>query len=100
MNLENTSKYKKLALGILFDAVGYASFIVPFLGEFIDLFWAPASSWLMTKMYKGRKGKVAAAVSFVEEILPGLDIIPTFTIMWFYTYVISTKKEETIIEVE
>ncbi|AEH02457.1 hypothetical protein [Lacinutrix sp. 5H-3-7-4] len=100
MNLENTSKYKKLALGILFDAVGYVSFVVPFLGEFIDLFWAPASSWLMTKMYKGRKGKVAAAVSFVEEILPGLDIIPTFTIMWFYTYLISTKKEETIIEVE
>ena len=49
-------------------------------------------------MYKGNKGKIAGAISFIEQILPGLDFIPTFTLMWLYTYVFKTKKE-TIMEV-
>ena len=100
MSFDNTNKYKKLAISIIFDAVGYASFIVPGIGEFIDLAWAPASAYLMTKMYKGNKGKIAAAVSFMEEIMPGLDVIPTFTLMWLYTYVFKSKTSETIIEVD
>lgn len=99
MNLENTNKYKKLAASIVFDALGYVSFIIPGLGEMIDLAWAPASAWLMTKMYKGKAGKIGAAVAFIEEAMPGLDVIPTFTLMWLYTYVFKTKEEETIIEV-
>ena len=97
MTLENTSKTKKLIIGILFDALGYVSFIFPPF----DFVWAPASAWLMTKLYKGRKGKIAAAISFVEEALPMLDIIPTFTLMWLYTFVFSseTKPDETIIDV-
>ncbi len=91
------NKYKKLALGILFDAVGYISFLIPGIGEFADIVWAPASAWIMTKLYKGKTGKIAAAVSFIEEAMPGLDIIPTFTLMWLYTYVFKAK--ETIIEV-
>ncbi len=91
------NKYKKLALSILFDAVGYVSFLIPGIGEFTDIVWAPASAFLMTKLYKGKSGKIAAAVSFIEEAMPGLDIIPTFTLMWLYTYVFKTK--ETIIEI-
>jgi len=90
MNFNNTSKNKKLALSLLFDAIGF----IPF----IDLIWAPASAYLMTQMYKGNKGKIAGAISFIEQILPGLDFIPTFTLMWLYTYVFKTKKE-TIMEV-
>ncbi|MCR8669133.1 hypothetical protein NO995_15715 [Aestuariibaculum sp. M13] len=85
------SKYKKLLLGILFDAIGYVSFIIPGIGEFSDIVWAPLSGWLMTKLYKGKAGKVAGVITFVEEALPGLDVIPTFTLMWLYTYVL--KKE-------
>ena len=85
------NRYKKLALGIVFDAIG----MIPFL----DLIWAPPSAYLMAKMYPGRKGKVAAAITFIEEALPFLDILPTFTIMWLYTYVFESK-EEKIIEVE
>ena len=88
------NKHKKLALGILFDAIGYLSFIFPFL----DIAWAPLSAYLMTKLYKGKKGKIAAAITFIEEAMPFLDIIPTFTLMWLYTYVFESKKE-TIIEV-
>jgi len=91
MNLENLSKYKKLALSLLLDAIG--------LITLIDIIWAPLSGYIMSKMYSGTKGKVAGVISFIEEIIPGLDIIPTFTIMWFYTYVFS-KEEEQVIEVK
>ncbi|MEY8869980.1 hypothetical protein AB9K24_10755 [Meridianimaribacter flavus] len=91
MSLEGLSKYKKLALSILFDAIGFITII--------DIIWAPLSGVLMAKMYSGNKGKVAGVISFIEEIIPGLDIIPTFTIMWFYTYVFS-KEKETVIEIK
>jgi len=85
-------KYQKLLLGLLFDAVGMISYIIPGIGEFSDAIWAPISAWLMTKLYKGKTGKIAAVISFVEEALPLVDVIPTFTLMWLYTYVIKTKK--------
>ncbi|CAL2061470.1 hypothetical protein [Tenacibaculum sp. 190524A05c] len=99
MNKEN--KYLKLLLGIVFDLIGYTSFIIPWFAEITDVIWAPASAYLMTRMYKGKKGKVAAVVSFAEEALPWLDIIPTFTLMWIYTYVIysENKDEKKTIEV-
>jgi hypothetical protein len=95
------NKYVILVLSLLFDALGYASFIIPGIGEFSDIIWAPVSAFLMMKLYKGTSGKVGAAISFIEEVLPGLDVIPTFTIMWFYTYVFSskTKEEETTIDI-
>jgi hypothetical protein len=31
-------------------------------------------------MYKGNKGKIAGIISFLEEIIPFLDVIPSFTI--------------------
>jgi len=87
------NKYKVLALSILLDAIGCASFLIPGIGEFSDVVWAPVSAWIMAKLYKGKAGKVGAVISFVEEALPGLDIVPTFTLMWLYSYVI--KKEHT-----
>ncbi|WP_166387327.1 hypothetical protein [Polaribacter sp. 11A2H] len=86
-----TKKYKKLILSIVLDLIG----IIPI--PFIDVLWAPLSSYLMTKMYKGKQGKVAAIVSFIEEALPFLDVIPTFTIMWFYNHVIKKEEVEEII---
>jgi len=80
-----------LALSIIFDAIGFITFV--------DIIWAPLSAYLMTKMYKGQTGKIAGTISFIEEIIPGLDIIPTFTITWFYVYVIKSENKETIIEV-
>ncbi len=85
-------KYKKLIIGILLDVIGYVSFLIPGVGEFSDIVWAPISAWLMTKLYKGKPGKVAAVINFVEEALPGVDVVPTFTLMWLYTYVFNKKK--------
>ena len=95
-------KYKKLLLSLLFDAVGLLSFSIIGIGEFSDIIWAPASAYLMTRMYKGNRGKIAGAITFIEEALPVVDVIPTFTLMWIYTYVIekkTIKKSETIIDV-
>jgi hypothetical protein len=65
---------------------------------FTDIVWAPISGYLMTRMYKGKKGKIAGIVTFFEEAIPFLDFIPTFTIMWVYSYVV--KKEEVITIIE
>jgi hypothetical protein len=37
-------------------------------------------------MYKGTVGKVAGFIGTLEELIPFTDIIPTFTITWFYEY--------------
>ncbi len=90
-------KKSKLIAGIIFDLIGFAT---PFL---LDLMWAPISGYLMSKMYKGQMGKTASVLVTIEELIPGLDIIPSFTIMWFYTYVINAEKEvedATYVEVE
>ena len=88
-------KYKKLILSIILDVIGFFT-VIPF-----DIIWAPISGYIITKMYKGNKGKVAGIISFLEEIIPFLDVIPTFTIMWIYTYIINKNdnKDKTIIEV-
>ena len=89
---EVNNKSRNLFLGILFDLIGMLSFTVPFLGEFSDVIWAPLAGYLMTWMYKGTVGKVGGVVTFLEEILPFSDFIPTFTLTWIYNYVIKIKK--------
>lgn len=87
--MQNQGKYKKLILGLVLDGIGMLSLAIPGLGEFLDILWAPVAGWFMTRLYAGKKGKIAGVVAFLEEILPGLDLIPSFTLMWLYTYVFS-----------
>ena len=91
---KNNAKNKKLVLGILFDAIGMLSFTIPGIGEFGDVVWAPLAGFLMTKMYEGRVGKVAGILTFVEEILPFTDVVPSFTLTWIYTYWIKNKDND------
>lgn len=81
------NKFKLLILGILFDLIGMMSYIIPGAGEFIDIVWAPMSAVLLYKMYPGKIGKVASIIGFIEEAIPGLDFIPTFTITWIYSFI-------------
>ena len=83
MKLENASKYSKLTLSIIFDSIGYISLIFPPF----DFVWAPMAGYLMTKLYKGRTGKIAGIIVFIEEALPWLDVVPTFTLMWMYSLI-------------
>jgi len=88
--------------GLVYDALGMATLAIPVIGPFLDIIWAPYAAKKMSEMYPGKKGKVASVLVFLEEILPGTDIIPTFTLMYFYTFVWSKKKQEQsqVIEVE
>ena len=91
-SINSANKNRDLILGLLFDAIGMASFTIPLVGEFSDVIWAPIAGYLMTKMYKGRAGRVAGVFAFLEEILPFTDIIPSFTLMWMYTYLLQKSK--------
>lgn len=90
--LASDTKKRDLFFSIAFDIIGMLSFSVPLIGEFSDVIWAPISSLLMMRMYKGRVGRYAGMFSFLEEILPLTDFIPSFTLMWVYTYVFVKKQ--------
>ena len=80
------TKKRDLVLGLLFDAIGYLSYTIPFLGELTDLVWAPIAGLILLKMYKGKIGTLGGITVFIEELIPGFDFIPTFTLTWIYTY--------------
>ncbi len=82
------NKQRNLYLGLLFDGIGMLSFTIPLIGEFGDLVWAPISGYLLSRMYKGTAGKIGGIIAFLEEAFPFTDVIPTYTLMWFYTYYI------------
>lgn len=82
------SKKEQLRYGLIFDGIGMLSYLFPF----IDVVWAPVSAYLMTKLYKGGIGKVGGIISFIEEVIPGMDFFPSFTLVWFYKYKISKQQ--------
>jgi hypothetical protein len=88
------SKRSKFIAGIVLDLIGMGSYLLPGIGEITDLFWAPLAGFLMTRLYTGKSGVAAGVLTTIEEILPGMDFIPSFTIMWCYTYLIRSKDEE------
>ena len=75
-----------LVFCLLMDAIGCASYILPGLGEFTDIIWAPISAIIFYRTFGGWKGAFGGVFNFIEEILPGTDFIPSFTIMWFLKY--------------
>jgi len=95
-------KNRLLIKGVLFDLAGMATYAIPLVGPFLDIAWAPFAAKKMRDMYPGKKGKLASILVFLEEILPGTDLIPSFTLMWFYTFVwtSATSRKEIILEAE
>jgi hypothetical protein len=78
-----------LAGCLLMDFIGSAVIVIPVLGELI---WAPISAIVFWRMFGFHKGFFGGIFSFIEELIPGIDFIPTFTIMWFIQYA-KRKKE-------
>lgn len=100
MTKKPTNKYKLLLASIALDGIGMLSYLIPGIGAFSDIIWAPLSGWIMTRMYKGTAGQVGGVIAFIEELMPGLDIVPTFTLMWLYTFVFKGAKAEKVIEIK
>ena len=71
----------KLGASIVIDVVGMGSVLLG-ITEITDIIYAPLSAVLIYALY----GEVFfAAVGFIEEALPGTDIVPTATIAWAYS---------------
>lgn len=80
-----------LLLCIFMDMIGYLTYLLPVVGEWGDIIWAPISAFIFYKIFGGKTGKVGAFISFAEELLPFIDFIPTFTIGYIYN---SFKKDK------
>ena len=72
-----------LVFCLLMDLIGYATYAIPVFGELGDIFWAPLSGIIFFVTFGGWKGVLGGVGNFIEELLPGTDFIPSFTIMWF-----------------
>lgn len=86
----------KLLLSMLCDLIGYSTYIVPVAGEAADVGWAPISAWLVWYLYGNGW---LAGLGFVEEVLPGLDFIPTCTIAWLLQHRTSLSGVQTAVPV-
>jgi hypothetical protein len=70
-------------VSLVIDLIGMASYLLPGLGETIDIVWAPISASLLYYLYGSW---VISIGNLVEEIVPGLDFIPTALIAWYIAY--------------
>lgn len=64
---------------MVLDAIGMASAALPV----IDVVWAPIAASISYRMFGEKRGKYTSIITFIEEILPVADVIPSFTIFWF-----------------
>ncbi|MCI5059131.1 MAG: hypothetical protein MRY83_23665 [Flavobacteriales bacterium] len=89
--VQPANKYALLGISIFMDIVGWATYAVPILGEGFDLVWAPVSAFLLFRMYGKKEGLAGGMLQFVEELTPGLDFIPTYTLVWLWKHVLNKK---------
>jgi hypothetical protein len=89
-------KEPSLIFCILMDLIGYATYAVPVIGELGDIIWAPLSALIFFATFGSWKGVLGGMFNFIEELLPGTDFIPSFTIMWFIQH--GRRKERTEIQ--
>ncbi|HEU4607892.1 MAG TPA: hypothetical protein VFS31_07265 [Chitinophagaceae bacterium] len=88
----NEYKSAPLLLCLVMDALGYLSYSLPFAGELSDLLWAPISALIFYLVFGRSKAALPAVFNFLEEILPGTDFIPSFTLMWIWRYFSRSSK--------
>merc|ERR1719322_998515 len=61
------------------DFIGFSSYLLIFVGELLDVFWAPVFVMFMHYMFSS---KLMSSIGFFEELLPFTDVLPTATIAW------------------
>ena len=83
MFAEMKRKQPSLLFCIMMDLIGYMTYSIPFLGELGDVLWAPVSGLIFYTSFGSWRGALGGVFNFMEELLPGTDYIPSFTLMWF-----------------
>ena len=124
MGEDHNAVLQKLLYAIVLDAVGSSSYLLPGLGECMDVVWAPIQTIFImalftrndnedqdanpnnnnidnpntpsyttttrndnaSDIYQDKVNAVLPYLSFLEEILPFTDFVPTATIGWFCIY--------------
>lgn len=81
---------------ILMDVLGCASYVVPVLGDVSDFIWAPISAIIFYRMFGGTIGTFGSVFNFMEELFPGTDFIPTFTLAWILKRVRAPRRSMSI----
>ena len=85
-------KHLKLGASVVMDLLGMATFLIPGVAELADLVWAPVAAIVHFLLYRSWPGAAGGLVTFVEEILPVSDWVPSFTLNWIFHYMIREKK--------
>ena len=83
LEMVDDNKYPALWFCLLMDGVGLLSCFT-FMAEWVDVCWAPFSAYVFYRSFGGKTGKVGAFVNLLEELLPFADVLPTYTIAYFY----------------
>ena len=93
-------KQPSLQFCLLMDAIGCIPFLIPVIGEAFDIVWAPISAIIFYFAFGGRKAMYGAAFNLVEEIVPFMNFIPTFTIAWAWQKYVVKKPNNNVIVVK
>ncbi|MCF6401839.1 hypothetical protein L3C95_03080 [Chitinophaga filiformis] len=85
---------------VVMDLIGCASYTVPVLGEVSDVIWAPISAIIFYRMFGSSLGAFGSVFNFMEELFPGLDFIPTFTLSWVVRRITQSIRERKTAEMQ
>eukprot|EP00928_Gymnodinium_smaydae_P045573 TRINITY_DN30366_c0_g3_i3.p1 TRINITY_DN30366_c0_g3~~TRINITY_DN30366_c0_g3_i3.p1 ORF type:complete len:508 (+),score=42.26 TRINITY_DN30366_c0_g3_i3:137-1525(+) len=80
-------KWKMAFISMFIDLVGVSSNLLLMLGPIgpmISTAWAPVSAVWLKDMYNGSSRLFGLGI--IEEMLPFVDILPTASIAWLYSY--------------
>lgn len=75
----NKTLLPNLKTCIILDVIGCVSYVIPPFGPV----WAFISGIIFYFMFGKKLGVFGGMFSFVEELIPGIDFIPTFSIAWY-----------------
>ena len=78
-------KWRRLGVSLTIDGVGSFSYLLPFVGEVFDVVWAPTQTVLIMALYQHVSPNMSY-VSFAEEMLPFLDVLPSATTGWLMEF--------------
>jgi len=83
MNRKSEKEKPNLLFCLCMDVLGCITYILPFASEWTDIFFAPLSAYIFYRVFDGKNGKIGALINLIEELMPSIDFIPTFTIAYF-----------------
>lgn len=75
----------QLVVSLLIDFIGSSSYLLPGVGEAFDVTWAPIQTILLMAMYDKAMPSLKY-ISFIEEIMPFTDVLPSGTLGWVRKY--------------